>query len=152
MNGGTSYNHTDNTLDLDCLLLQLQSKVTPKWYEFGVALGIEKELLEKCMQYPPDQSIIEVCDHWLRNCGGQPTWRKVAEALKKIGYQQLASDIENVYETGIKQIVILKAYSALFYSIGELPIDIKKSDEVSVSFNDSMAEPPPPIPPRAPIA
>ena len=91
----------DNSLDLDCLLLQIKSKVTPKWYEFGIALGIEKELLEKCVQYSPEESIIEVCDHWLRNRGGQPTWSKVAEALKKAGFQQLATDIEKVYETGI---------------------------------------------------
>ena len=63
-------------------------------------MGIEKELLEKCMQYSPEQSIVEVCDNWLRNCDGQPTWRKVAKALKKVGFQQLALDIEKVYETG----------------------------------------------------
>ena len=76
--------------------------MTPKWYEFGIALGIDRELLEKCLQYPPEQSIIEICDHWLRNSDGQPTWRKVAEVLKTVGLQQLASDIETVYETGIE--------------------------------------------------
>jgi dissimilatory sulfite reductase (desulfoviridin) alpha/beta subunit len=61
---------------------------------------VEKEVLDKWMQYPPEQNIIEVCDHWLRNPGGQPTWIRIAEALKKVGFQQLASDIEKVYQTG----------------------------------------------------
>ena len=109
----------DNSLDLDCLLLQIKSKVTPKWYEFGIALGIGKELLEKCVQYSPEESIIEVCDHWLRNCRGQPTWSKVAEALKKAGFQKLASNIEKVYETGnlvvIKQKVFHKLVTFIFH-------------------------------------
>jgi hypothetical protein len=87
---------------LDSLLIQIQADITPKWYEFGEAIGVEKEALDKWTQYPPEQNIIEVCDHWLRNCGGhdQCSWIKVAEALKKVGFQQLASDIEKVYRTG----------------------------------------------------
>ena len=94
------YNYLDSKLNLDTLLIQIRADITPNWYEFGEAIGVLKEVLNKWMQYPPEQSIIEVCDHWLRNCDGQPTWRKIAKALKKIRYQQLASDIENVYETG----------------------------------------------------
>ena len=44
--------------------------------------------------------MIEVCDYWVRNHTGQPTWREVVNALKKIEFQQLALDIEKVYETG----------------------------------------------------
>ena len=43
---------------------------------------------------------MEVLDQWLRNFPGRPTWRDVANALRKIGLQQLANDIEMVYETG----------------------------------------------------
>ena len=43
---------------------------------------------------------MEVLDQWLRNFPGRPTWRDVANALRKIGVQQLADDIEMVYETG----------------------------------------------------
>ena len=92
--------HEENALNLDSLLIQLQSKITSKWYEFGEAIGIGKEILNKYMQCPPEQSIIEVCDYWLRNHTGQPTWKEVATALKQINFQQLASAIENVYETG----------------------------------------------------
>ena len=43
---------------------------------------------------------MEVLDQWLRNFPGRPTWRDVANALREIGLQQLANDIEMVYETG----------------------------------------------------
>ena len=43
---------------------------------------------------------MEVVDYWLRNCEGKPTWRDVAEALKKVELHQLADDIFNVYKTG----------------------------------------------------
>ena len=58
--------------------------------------------MEKCSQHPPEESIIEVCDNWLRNHTGQPTWREIAEALRLINFQRLAFDIENVYESGKK--------------------------------------------------
>ena len=59
-------------------------------------------VLEMCAQCTGEEAIIEVCDHWLRNHKGQPTWREVAEALMYVGFQQLASDIEHVYETGTR--------------------------------------------------
>ena len=43
---------------------------------------------------------MEILDQWLRNFPGSPTWHDVSDALRKIGLQQLASDIEKVYETG----------------------------------------------------
>ena len=90
----------DQTINLDVLLIQLKAAITDKWYEFGEAIGVHKELLEECTRYSPDQSLVEILDNWLRNHSGQPTWNEVAEALTKIGLQQLALDILNVYETG----------------------------------------------------
>ena len=75
--------------------------MTQKWYEFGKAIGIETELLDRYTECTPDQSIVEVCDYWFRSHTGQPTWREVANALKKIRLHQLAIDIEKVYETGM---------------------------------------------------
>ena len=44
---------------------------------------------------------MEVLDQWLRtDFPGHPTWRDVANALRRIGFQQLANDIEMVYQTG----------------------------------------------------
>ena len=92
---------TDKILNLDSLLIQLKVEVTSQWYQLGEALGVDKTILEKCSQYPPEESIVEILDNWLRNHQDQPTWREVAETLKTIGFQQLGCDIENVYKTGI---------------------------------------------------
>ena len=72
-----------------------------EWYKLGQALGIAKQLLDSYLPYPPEQNIVEVCDNWLRNHTGKPTWREVAEALRRINFQQLAFAIEKSYETGM---------------------------------------------------
>jgi pyrroloquinoline quinone (PQQ) biosynthesis protein C len=69
------------------------------WYQLGEALGINEESLDKYSSHSPEESIKEMLDQWLRG-GPRRTWRDVADALKKIGLEQLASDIEKVYETG----------------------------------------------------
>ena len=92
----------DSILTLDNLLIQIKSEVTPKWHQFGKAMRVDDKVLNKCLQYAQEESIIEVCDKWLRNHSGKPTWREVAEALRQIGYGQLANDIENAYNTGNK--------------------------------------------------
>ena len=91
----------DDSLNLDTLLIQVRGAVTPHWYQLGQALEVSKDVLDKCSNYPPEESIVEVLDQWLRNFPGRPTWRDVANALRRIGLQQLANDIEMVYETGI---------------------------------------------------
>ena len=93
--------HADTLLNLDSLLIQLKAEVTPRWYEFGKALGVNKAVLEKCIQYPPEESIVEILDNWLRNHETEPTWKEIAESLKMIGLRQLGSDIGMVYETGM---------------------------------------------------
>ena len=90
----------DNILNLDTLLLQIKAVATPKWHQFGKAIGVDDEVLNKCLEYPQEESIIEVCDKWLRNHSGKPTWREVAEALRQIGNQELAFEIDNAYSTG----------------------------------------------------
>ena len=72
----------------------------------GEVLQVDKEVLDRCSNYPPEESIVEVLDQWLRNFPGSPTWRDVANALRKIALQQLADDIERVYETG--NIIMIK--------------------------------------------
>ena len=66
----------------------------------GKALGVDEDVLDRCTNYPPEESIVEILDQWLRNFPGRPTWRDVANAVRKINLQQLANDIEMVYETG----------------------------------------------------
>lgn len=83
-------------------MIQLKAAVTDKWYQFGKAIGVEESILDKCSheQYLSEQCLVEILDNWLRNHSGQPTWNEVAEALKLIGLEQLAFNINTVYETG----------------------------------------------------
>ena len=87
---------SDKRLDLDNLLIQLRAQVTPNWYQFGLALGVDKNKYSKC---PKEESLVELADYWLRNSPTKPTWRDVAKALKKISFDSLANDILNVYKT-----------------------------------------------------
>jgi hypothetical protein len=79
-------------------MIRLQDKVTEKWYQFGVALGVEKEVLDRYLNYPPEQSIVEILDHWLRI--KERNWRDVAKALRQFEHHQLAKEIESIDKTG----------------------------------------------------
>ena len=105
-----NYYAIDIALNLDSLLIQLQDKVTQDWHKFGVALGVEKEVLQRCLTYPPEQSIIEILDHWLRNHVEQ-SWMEIARALRQINYHQLAEDIENVEKTGKDIVSFIHEYT-----------------------------------------
>ena len=71
--------------------------MTPKWYQFGVAIGIEENVLERYSNYPDEVCIVEVLDHWLRNNHTKPTWRRVGEALKKIELCPFGDEVLNGY-------------------------------------------------------
>ena len=84
-------------------------EVTHKWQEFGLAVGLTDELLEKYSAYPAEECIVEVLDVWLRNydCSDsdtnmtrKPTWWDVAKALRDIELHQLANDILSKYKNG----------------------------------------------------
>ena len=99
----------DDSLDLDTLLIQLRSEVTLKWREFGLAVGLAEDHLDKYSTYPPEECIVEVLDVWLRNynCGNtdvgmirKPTWMDVARALREIELHQLANKILSLYKDG----------------------------------------------------
>jgi hypothetical protein len=90
-----------DSLNLDSLLIHLKDQVTEKWHQFGVALGVEKEILDRCLNYPPEQSIVEILDHWLRSGDVEDrNWKDVARALRQIEHHQLAKEIENIDKTG----------------------------------------------------
>jgi hypothetical protein len=101
--------NTDDSLsvNLDNLLIQLKPQVGPKWYKFGVAAGIEKDVLDKfAEQCSPDDCIVEVLDYWLRKSNKLHTWSDVAKILKDIDLSGLAHDIEGIYTTGNNIIII----------------------------------------------
>jgi hypothetical protein len=81
-------------------LIQIRHEVTPKWYQFGVAIGINKETLDEFSNFPPEECIVEVSDLWLRNSRRALTWRDVANALKECGHYNLAEKILKVHKTG----------------------------------------------------
>ena len=88
-------------VNLDNLLFQLRSQITFKWYQFGLAVGIESEILDKFAEHcAPEDCIMEMLDHWLRKSTHKPTWNDVAKALRIVELPQLALDIESVYTTG----------------------------------------------------
>ena len=90
----------DKTLNLDNLLIQIRHEVSPKWYQFGLAIGISKETLDEFSNFPPEECIVEVSDLWLRTSTTTVTWRDVANALKESGCHKLAENILKVYKTG----------------------------------------------------
>ena len=91
----------DKILNLDTLLIQIRHEITPKWYQFGLAVGINKETLDELFSNsPPEECIVEVLDLWLKSSKSAVTWKDVANALKKCGYHQLAEKILKVYKTG----------------------------------------------------
>ena len=97
----TATQSTDDLLNLDTLLMQLRGEVTLQWYQFGKALGVEEEELDKAIGLPSDQSIIEVLDHWIRNHKGPPTWKEIANALSQLNLHKLSHDIERIYTEGM---------------------------------------------------
>ena len=92
--------YLDELLNLDTLLIQIRHEVTPKWYQFGLAIGINKETLDEFSNFTPEECIIEISDTWLRTSATAITWRDVADALKETGCHRLAEKILKVYKTG----------------------------------------------------
>ena len=88
-------------MTLDKLSNLLKEPVGPKWYEFGEAVGIPELVLDSIASTTfPQNCIVEVFDYWLKYYDGKLTWRKVAYALKDIGFEHLALNIVQVYKTG----------------------------------------------------
>ena len=85
-------------LNLDTLLITLHPQATPKWYQFGKALGIDEDHLELLhSSFPAEQAIVEMLDHWLRNDMIKPSWRDVGRALKKVELSDLGEEVLNMY-------------------------------------------------------
>ena len=91
--------YTDNSLDLDSLLIQLKPQVLTKWKQFAEAVGLSN-IIKQLSQYSDDECIVKVFDQWLKSHPTKPTWSNVADVLNDIGLHQLANNIMKVYETG----------------------------------------------------
>ena len=71
------------SLDLDSLLIKVQGQVSSHWYQFGLAIGTPEDIMEQLKDYSEMDGLVEILDYWLRHHPGQPTWREVADALRK---------------------------------------------------------------------
>ena len=90
-----SYAESQLVINREKLFRLLQSEVAPKWYQFGMAVGIKEEVLEELKSqktFSVDEYLHKVLDYWLRTT--QPTWTVITEALKRINLPHLAHDIE----------------------------------------------------------
>ena len=81
-------------------MIQLRPQVSSKWYQFGLAIGINKETMDVYSSHPDEECLVEVVDYWLRNHTSKPSWKEIAIALKKIELDDLAEDILKGYKTG----------------------------------------------------
>ena len=67
------------------MLITLRGEVDPKlWYQFGLAIGIQEDILEKFIGYPEVECMIELADYWLRNHPTKPTWSDIRDAMRSI--------------------------------------------------------------------
>ena len=76
---------SDKPLDFDSLLLKLKDNIdTKSWYQFGMAIGVPKDILEQLKHYPEVERMIELADYWLRNHPTKPSWSDIRDAIKSI--------------------------------------------------------------------
>ena len=71
----------------------LKDDLAPKWYDFGLVVGVPKELTDSYSGYPPDQCLTEILDYWLRHHESQVMWTEVAHALKAVELNDLAGKV-----------------------------------------------------------
>jgi hypothetical protein len=64
--------------------MKLRGSVDAKqWYQFGIAIGVPRDVLEMLKGYDEEQCMIELADYWLRNHPAKPTWSEICNAAKK---------------------------------------------------------------------
>ena len=81
-------------LDLNSLLSRVQDQIPNyQWYQFGLALGVPKEVLDQLGEHSGDNCLTELLNYWLNNHKGQPSWQEVDEAQRRIDiYRQQYSE------------------------------------------------------------
>jgi hypothetical protein len=62
----------------------LRGQVSSKWYTFGLALGVPKQLLNQLEHHSDEECLIEVLDYWLKHHPGKPTWKEIMDAKNRI--------------------------------------------------------------------
>ena len=80
--------------------MQLHPQVTSKWQEFGIAIGMNDELLNNLQEYSSQENLQQVLGYWIKNNSTEPTWNDLVEILKEIELYTLAEDVVKMYESG----------------------------------------------------
>ena len=68
---------------MSTLLQQLKGQTTNQWYQFGLELGVPKDILDQLNNYSDEDRTVEILDYWMRHHPGKPTWQEVDEAKKQ---------------------------------------------------------------------
>ena len=151
---------TEERLDLNCLLMKLRGNVDPKlWYQFGMAIGVPEDVLEKLKGYDEEQCMIELADYWLRNHPTKPTWSKIYDTAKSlmkpmkfVNHYAVTQDLSGInssfkcayghyyQHTGSKMRDACPQDSIILNYTAVIPKSIRSRLQRSVS--------PPPVPPR----
>ena len=70
--------------DLNSLVYTLREQFSSKWYSFGLAIGVPKEILNQLKHYSDEECLIEVLNYWLRHHPGKPTWQEIVDAKMRV--------------------------------------------------------------------
>lgn len=69
----------------------------PNWCHFGLMLGVPKLDLDIIDDRNPySQYLLETLQYWMNN-GDSVTWETLIDALRSIGNEKLARELENDY-------------------------------------------------------
>ena len=87
---------------LDNAVLVLQDHLVREWFTFGLHLGLgveELNSLESSYFGHPDQRICvrQMLTKWKNKLDNEATWDRIVYALKKIGNNSLARELEKRY-------------------------------------------------------
>ena len=79
-------NHLGETpiCDLNNLVCTLRGQISSKWYSFGLALGVPKEILNQLKHHSDEECLVEMLDYWLKHHPGKPTWQEVMQAKMRV--------------------------------------------------------------------
>ena len=66
----------------------------PKWYQFGCALGVSIEDLDIIKEDEGGSYMISMLEEWKKTDEDSYTWETLQEALRVIGNNRLATNLE----------------------------------------------------------
>ena len=81
--------------------MALIENLVPRWYDIFLHLGIDRSILDKCLEeYPYDDrsALLKVIAVWLQRVDPPPSWRALVDVLQNILLEgKLAVEIKKKY-------------------------------------------------------